>query len=207
MKRRVFLGALLAAIVIVSGCRSAPGEVVRRSEFDNLSGRVANLEVSVRTLQNRHPDLATTVSGGNQTATRGTAVSTNRKGPSSGEKSDYQRGQSYLKQKKYDQAATVFGQMLVDYPSGQLAPNAGYWLGESYYAAGRFQEAIIAFQNTADKYSYSDKAPDALLKLSCSLDHVNDGPKAMAVMDILLTKHPESEAARKVKSGGGCFKY
>lgn len=218
MNYRVLLWCLMAALVVISGCRSAPGATIRRSEFDQLSGRVTNLETSVSALQSLHPDLPRAVSGpldalsspGGSTAVAPAAYDSKAapagKKASSGEKADYQRGQSLLKQKKYDQAAAVFNQILVDYPSGSLAPNAAYWLGESYYAPGRYSEAAAAFQSAADRYPESDKAPDAMMKLSCSHDRLGDNARAMAVMDILLTRYPGSHAAKMYHNGEGCFR-
>jgi tol-pal system protein YbgF len=121
------------------------------------------------------------------------------------EKSVYQEGQRLLKQKKYDQAGAVFTQMLTRDPGGSLAPNARYCLGECHYASGRYAEAAAEFQRCADDYPESAKAPDALLKLSYSYDRLGDGPRAMGVMDRLLTRYPGSQAADMVKSGQGRF--
>ncbi len=110
-----------------------------------------------------------------------------------------------MKQKKYDQAGAVFNEMLYQYPNGKLAPNARYWLGECHYASGRYSQAATEFQRCADDYPRSDKAPDALLKLSYSYDRLGDGPRAMAVMDQLLTRYPGSSAAGLIKSGRGRF--
>ena len=217
MHYRVILWCLMAALVMISGCRSAPGETIRRSEFDHLSQRVTNVETSVRTLEGLHPDLPRAVSGpldalsspGGSSVPAAydlNAAAPAGKKVSSGEKADYQRGQSLLKQKKYDQAASVFNQMLLDYPSGRLAPNAAYWLGECYYASGRYSEAAAAFQNAADRYPESDKASDAMMKLSCSHDRLGDNARAMAVMDILLTRYPGSNAAQMYYNGKGCFR-
>ena len=216
MNYRVLFWCLTAALIMISGCRSAPGENIRRSEFDHLSQRVTSVETSVRTLESLHPDLPRAVSGPLDALSTpgGPAVpaaydldaAPAGKKASSGEKADYQRGQSLLKQKKYDQAAAVFSQMLVDYPSGRLAPNAAYWLGECHYASGRFSEAAAAFQNTADQYPDSAKAPDAMMKLSCSHDRLGDNARAMAVMDILLARYPASNAAKMYYNGEGCFR-
>jgi len=218
MNHRVILWSLLAALLLISGCRSAPGgtSVIKRSEFDNLSHRVTNLETSVSTLQSLHPDLPRAVSSpldalsspvgsASPPAAYGLNPPAGQK-PSGGERADYQRGQTLLKQKNYDQAAAVFSQMLIDYPSGSLAPNAAYWLGECHYASGRYGEAAVAFQSAADRYPESDKAPDAMMKLSCSHDRLGDNGRAMAVMDILLTRYPNSNAAKMYYNGEGCFR-
>ena len=124
---------------------------------------------------------------------------------SKNDKSAYERGQTLLKQKKYDQAAEVFRGLLAQNPSGPLAPNARYWLGECHYAKGEYSQAAVEFQRCARDYPASDKAPDALLKLSYSYDRLGDGPQAMNALDQLLSRYPNSNAASLMKSGQGGF--
>ncbi|MDR2725656.1 MAG: tol-pal system protein YbgF [Candidatus Adiutrix sp.] len=126
-------------------------------------------------------------------------------GPGSTEAAVYQEGQDLLKAGQYGQAAGVFSRMLAENPGGRLAPNARYWLGECYYAQGRYGEAAGEFQRCADDYPGTDKAADALLKLSFSYDRLGDGPRAMAALDRLLGRYPDSSAAGLVKSGRGHF--
>ena len=95
--------------------------------------------------------------------------------------------------------------MLTQNPGGALAPNARYWLGECHYASGRYREAALEFERCANDYPQSAKAPDSLLKLSYSYDRLSDGPRAMAVLDILLSRYPSSNAAAMIKSGRGRF--
>ncbi len=95
--------------------------------------------------------------------------------------------------------------MLNQHPGGRLAPNARYWLGECYYAQGRFREAAAEFQRCASDYPQSAKAPDALLTLSYSYDRLGEGPQAMAALDQLLSRYPRSNAAAMMKSGRGRF--
>jgi tol-pal system protein YbgF len=95
--------------------------------------------------------------------------------------------------------------MLAENPGGRLAPNARYWLGECYYAQGRFREAADEFQRCADDYPQTDKAADSLLKLSFSYDRLGDGPRAMSALDRLLGQYPKSNAAGLIRSGRGHF--
>ena len=209
--RLFFIFLLIAAL---AGCQSSgAGTYVGRSEFDSLSRRVGALEQRVG-ISDDLPQLTSSSSGSLQPAQgsgallppQGAALlppagTTAAPAATGSEKSLYQKGQSLLKQKKYEQAASVFSQMLTQNPGGRLAPNARYWLGECYYARGRYQEAAAEFQRCAADYPNSGKAPDALLKLSYSHDRLGDGPQAMLVMDELLSRYPQSNAAALVKSG------
>ncbi len=48
------------------------------------------------------------------------------------------------------------------------APNALYWLGESYYVTQNYALAADQFRALLDRYPGNDKAPGALLKLGLS---------------------------------------
>lgn len=202
------LALVVLALAVVFGCGS---RYVARPEFDDLRTRVGHLEATVGGLTGGSLPLATSSglkppaapahsplppAGSALLPPAGSAAA--KAGGS--EKSIYQQGQSLLKQKKYDQAASVFGDQLRQYPAGSLAPNARYWLGECYYASGRWSSAAAEFQRCADDFPQSAKAPDSLLKLSYSYDKMGDGPQAMAAMDRLLTQYPRSSAAAMVKN-------
>lgn len=199
---------IILLLIVASGCGS---RYVVRQEFDYLRTRVGHLEATVGVMSGGSLPLAAS-SGLNPPA-----ASAHNPLPPTGaellppagstvvkaggtEKSMYQQGQNLLKQKKYDQAASVFSDMLRQYPAGSLAPNARYWLGECYYASGRWSSAAAEFQRCADDFPQSAKAPDSLLKLSYSYDKMGDGPQAMAAMDRLLTQYPRSSAAGMVKN-------
>jgi tol-pal system protein YbgF len=120
---------------------------------------------------------------------------------SGADRTQYNRGQSLLKQKKYAQAAVVFSEMLRDNPGGSLAPNARYWLGECRYAAGDFSGALAEFQRGLADYPQSNKAPDYLLKMSYCQSRLGYGPEAMRSLNQLLAAYPDSPSAQLVKSG------
>src|SRR5690606_35209683 len=68
----------------------------------------------------------------------------------------------------YVGAARQFRDFIQQYPDHPLAPNALYWLGESYYATTNYSVALQAFQQLLSQFPDSDKAPDALLKVGYS---------------------------------------
>lgn len=206
------LGAALRLVLMVLGLACGCGSrYVSRPEFDDLRTRVGHLEAAVGGMAGSSLPLAAS-SGLNPPVASGPGSRPPGGAPllppagagaakaGGSEKSMYQQGQSLLKQKKYDQAASVFGDMLRQRPAGSLAPNARYWLGECHYASGRWSSAAAEFQRCADDFPQSAKAPDSLLKLSYSYDKMGDGPQAMAALDRLLSQYPRSSAASMVKN-------
>lgn len=74
-----------------------------------------------------------------------------------------------LRSRDFASAEVSFKQFLQQYPNHDLAANAQYWLGESYYGRNDFRSAALAFGEGYQKYPTSPKAPDFMLKLGLSL--------------------------------------
>jgi tol-pal system protein YbgF len=102
----------------------------------------------------------------------------------------YQQGYGALLQKDYAGAEVAFSQLVDAYPSDPLAPNAQYWLGETYYVRGQYKNAADAFLKGYKKYKSGDKGPDTLLKLGMSLAELGQKDAACSTLDELKTKYP-----------------
>lgn len=96
---------------------------------------------------------------------------------------------------KYKQAEAMFGDFLKKYPKSSLLPNAGYWLGECYYAQKRYDEAILSFQNVVKNYPKHQKAADSLLKTGYSYDKLGDEANARFYLEQVLESYPNTRAA------------
>lgn len=81
----------------------------------------------------------------------------------------YEHAFSQLKSGNYNGAQRSFDGFLNQYPAHPLAPNATYWLGETYYAQGKYDQATRIFAESYKKYPQGPKAADSLLKLGMSL--------------------------------------
>ena len=99
------------------------------------------------------------------------------------------RGGDYVK------ASREFRAFVQQYPDHALAPNAWYWLGESYYATTNYPVALEAFQHLLSQFPASDKAPDALLKVGYSQLELKQDAKARATLAAVVSKYPGSKAA------------
>ena len=78
------------------------------------------------------------------------------------------------------------------YPQHALASNAQYWLGESYYARGDYQNAAVAFAEGYKAYKNSQKGPDNLLKLGVTLNALGAREQACATLAELDRKFPNA---------------
>ena len=46
----------------------------------------------------------------------------------------------------YDKAIASFREVVTNYPAGDLASNAQFWIGESYYTKGDLESAVTAYR-------------------------------------------------------------
>ncbi|AKC88363.1 tol-pal system protein YbgF [Pseudoxanthomonas suwonensis] len=101
-----------------------------------------------------------------------------------------------LKAGRYDESAQLFQAFIDTWPAGIYAPNALYWLGESYYATKNFALAGQQFEALIGRYPTHDKAPGALLKLGLSQFGEGQVPQAEATLQQVVARYPGTDAAR-----------
>lgn len=99
-----------------------------------------------------------------------------------------------LKSGQYDKAEASFSMFLENYPEHSLAPNATYWLGETFYVRNRYDEAAKQFAQSYAKYPDSSKSADNLLKLALSLGGLNKTQDACVALGQLKTQYPNGPA-------------
>jgi tol-pal system protein YbgF len=121
--------------------------------------------------------------------------------PAAGESADYQAAyNSLIKQGDAMTSAKQFQAFLETYPDSRLAPNAWYWLGESYYALGSYELALKSFGILLEQYGDSGKAPDALLKSGyCQLELKNTAA-GKQTLEQVIAKYPTSPVAEMARS-------
>jgi len=111
----------------------------------------------------------------------------------------YARALRLLKGSDYDGARREFTAFLLRYPESKLAPNAQYWLGECYYAAKAYRQAIEAFNRVEETYPASDKVPAALLKSGYASLALHDDAGASTTLKHVIAVYPKSPEAGKAK--------
>ncbi len=117
-----------------------------------------------------------------------------------GENADYQTAyQRLIKQGDAASAAQMFQAFLQRYPDSALAPNAWYWLGESYYINREFALALKSFELLAQRFEASGKTPDAALKAAyCQIElgQTAKGRQQLEQVIVRYPNHPVAELAR-----------
>ena len=89
-------------------------------------------------------------------------------------------------------AEAAFKAFLAAHPDDPLAGNAQYWLGETYYARDRYEEAAVAFLGGYQSYPKSPKAADNLLKLGMALARIDRKEEACTTFAKLNEDFPKA---------------
>ena len=96
-------------------------------------------------------------------------------------------------------ATEKFQKLINKYPDSNLADNAQYWIGECFYALGKYEDAVVEFDKVARNYRKSNKIPDAMLKQAFSFCKLKEIYACKQILLDLIKKYPDSEAASKAK--------
>jgi len=106
----------------------------------------------------------------------------------------YEQAYALLRDKQYDSAEKSFTDFLNRYPNHDLAANAKYWLGETFYVRGNFERAARVFAEAYQLYPKGPKGPDNLLKLALSLNGMGKKDDACLSLKQLAREYPAGSA-------------
>ena len=116
------------------------------------------------------------------------------------EQESYDRAFQALKELRYADAAEGFQDFLRDYPGSNLAGNAQYWLGESYYVTRNYDIALKSFQRLLTDFPDSAKAGDGLLKIGFTHYELQQWSEARAALEQVQQRYPNTSLARLAES-------
>ena len=115
------------------------------------------------------------------------------------ERGDYERAFNLLKEGRYDLAVAAFKTFVQNYPRGNFADNAQYWLGEANYVQRNFQVALSEFERVVKEHPASPKRADALLKMGYTYQELGQYDKARSSLNDVVMNYPNSTAASLAK--------
>jgi len=119
---------------------------------------------------------------------------------SAAEEGIYLKSFDQLRAGNYDAAINGFRSMLSQYPQGNYADNAWYWMGESYHVKGDDTSALRSYQSLLQQFPASPKVPDALLKAGVIYQAQQKIPQARDAYQKVLSKYPSSSAATQART-------
>jgi tol-pal system protein YbgF len=113
-----------------------------------------------------------------------------------GEQQAYDEAFGALRDGRYAESARRFQSFLAEFPNGELADNASYWLGESYYVTQNYRIALDTFNDLLTRFPESAKAPDALLKVGYCHYELKEWAQAEQVLNDVVRRYPEQTVGK-----------
>lgn len=112
---------------------------------------------------------------------------------------EYRIGLRAFQTQQFDNAIQQFRSFQRKYPNSDMADDAQYWIGESYFNQKDYNRAILEF-NDVLKYRKGDRVPAALLRQAQAFLEIGDKTDARLILQKLLNDHPNSEEAQEAKA-------
>ncbi|MBF0335347.1 MAG: tol-pal system protein YbgF [Alphaproteobacteria bacterium] len=109
----------------------------------------------------------------------------------------YEQAFKLLAVPDYPGAEQSFRAFIKANPGHALAGNAQYWLAETHYVRGDFQQAAVNFLEGYQKYPKATKAPDSLLKLAKSLGSLGQKKEGCAALAKMNSEFPNANETLK----------
>ena len=119
--------------------------------------------------------------------------------PQPGISATYRTALDDYREHRYKAALERFGDVLSAAPSGNLADNSQYWMGECYYGLNEYRAALAEFTKVF-AYSETEKDDDAQVMIARCQMALGEREEALSAFQKLLEEYPASEylaAARK----------
>lgn len=192
-------GSLVELAVQVDELQRTTAELqgrIERLEYEVSGGAERQRDLYID-LDERIQNLERNVARGGQSVLEGGNLAPGELPlPGGSDRDNYQAAFELLKEQRYEEAAMAFRQFLVSFPQSQLADNAQYWLAESHYVSGEFDEALQQFRVVVDGYPRSRKVPDALLKMGYCNYELKRWNDARAALRRVQAEYADTTAAR-----------
>jgi tol-pal system protein YbgF len=119
----------------------------------------------------------------------------------------YESAYDQYMNRQFGEAEAGFRLFLSRHRDHELAGNAQYWLGETYFVQGKYKDAARSFLTGFQTYPRSPRAPNALLKLGMSLNKLGQKEQACGAFAEVPKKYPaaadaRNQALREMKRAG-----
>ncbi len=112
----------------------------------------------------------------------------------------YERALKTIREDRdFDAGRDLMKTFLKRYPSDDLAVNAAYWIGETYYAEKAYEKAILQFEEVIQKYGEQPKVASAMLKQALAFESSGDKATGRLLLQRVVERFPLSDEAKKAK--------
>jgi tol-pal system protein YbgF len=111
----------------------------------------------------------------------------------------YQDGMDHLRRSSYASARIAFGDLLLNYPGTDVAPEAQYLIAESYAAERNLTAAETAYAAVVSKYPDSPRAPEAMYKRARIFIEQGNTAAARPLLEQIIKLYPRADVAEFAK--------
>jgi tol-pal system protein YbgF len=101
---------------------------------------------------------------------------------------------------RHAEARSAFQQVFESDAAGDLADNALFWIGETYYATGDYNNAVRHYNRVVNEFSDQNKAPDAMFKIALAQERTGDLALARRTFQQVIERYPYSSTASSAKA-------
>ncbi len=115
------------------------------------------------------------------------------------ENADYRTGLALHQRGEHQKAVQTLKSLVNKNPKSEVVPYAQYWIGESYFAQGKYNEAILAYNEILVGWPKSDRVPAALLRQAAAFAELGDKIDARLILQKLIAEHPNTTEAARAK--------
>lgn len=115
------------------------------------------------------------------------------------EQQEYAAALQLLRQEDYDGAVQQFRNFQRSYPNSEVADDAQYWIGESYFIQKDYNRAILEL-NDVLRYRRGNKQPDALVRQAEAFLEIGDRTDARLILRKVINDYPRSDVIPRAKS-------
>lgn len=114
------------------------------------------------------------------------------------EQSAYEAAFGMVRQQDFISAVEAFRALLDQYPEGETAPAALFWMGEIYLALPdpKIEESRQAFMQLIEQFPQHKRVPHALYKLGYIHDQLGKKDESVYYLNRVLQEYPDSATAR-----------
>ena len=119
--------------------------------------------------------------------------------PGAREKALYDDAYAAFKRGNLKAAKSKFKKFIATYPNSSYKVNALFWIGECYYKAKDYAEAIIKYDEIVASYPQHPKAASALLKQGFAFLQLGDTTDGKLILEKVISKYPGSDQAEIAK--------
>ncbi|MDE2077833.1 MAG: tol-pal system protein YbgF [Burkholderiales bacterium] len=171
-----------------------------RSDLANLRGQNEVLAKQLADVQQRQKDMQQAME---KRARETEPVQVDLDGKSfkaePDEKKQFEDALTKFRSQDFAGAAAALNAFMQKYPSTGYKESALYWLGNAYYGATQYKDAIAAFKQLIAMTPDHARAPEAMLSIANCYSELKETKLLRKTLNDVIKQYPQSEAAQAAK--------